>query len=278
MLKTVDARGAELRAVLGKRTLGIAGDHQYGNANLAIHLCNAATAEDTGKRRMPSLVDYLHETKTLQGLMQANWPARCQTVSRPGSSFEFRLDGAHTPLSLTATMEWFTKKSALTPRRILIFNCRHERNPIELLDLLKDGKFACVYFAKPDSSRPSPVRVQTAQELLEEANIAVHDDWVNSIRKQRGGEETWQETLGILWKHLVPPSSRKVLAHGGHVSHHAVPLVCNKISREIIRDLSTTSIEPTEVLVTGSLYLVGSFLTALDWSEESSPDQSALLG
>ena len=277
-LKTVDARGAELRAALGNRTLGIAGDHQYGNASLAVHMCHAAIAHETENGLLPSLGDYLHDPKTLQGLIEANWPARCQTVTRPGSCLEFRLDGAHTPLSLAATIEWFTNKSALTPRRILVFNCSHERNPIELLDLLKDVHFTCVYFAKPDSSRPSPVQKHTAQELLEQANIPVNEEWVESIREHHTSceTETWQETLGILWKHLVVLSTSSELTLR-HASHYGVPLICNKTSREIVDELGTTISEPTDVLVTGSLYIVGSFLTALDWIEQSTTDKSALM-
>ena len=278
-LKTVDARGEELRAALGNRTLGIAGEHQYGNANLAIHLCHATTAHETDGSLLPTLADYLQDPKTLQGLIEASWPARCQTVRRPGSCLEFQLDGAHTPLSLTATIEWFTKQSALTPRRILVFNCSHERNPIELLDLLKDVPFTCVYFVKPDSCRPSPVYKQTAQELLEEANIPVNEEWVQSIREHHtsGETETWQETLGILWKHLVVLSTTTSEMTLRHASHYAVPLICNKSSLEIVSELGTTISEPTDVLVTGSLYIVGSFLTALDWVEQSSTDKSALL-
>ncbi len=277
-LKTVDARGAELRAALGNRTLGIAGDHQYGNASLAVHMCHATIAHETENGLLPSLGDYLHDPKTLQGLIEANWPARCQTVTRPGSCLEFRLDGAHTPLSLAATIEWFTDKSALTPRRILVFNCSHERNPIELLDLLKDVHFTCVYFAKPDSSRPSPVQKHTAQELLEQANIPVNEEWVESIREHHTSceTETWQETLGILWKHLVVLSASSELTLR-HASHYGVPLICNKTSREIVDELGTTISEPTDVLVTGSLYIVGSFLTALDWIEQSSTDKSEFL-
>lgn len=283
VLQTVDSKGVELRTALGENPLGLAGQHQYGNATLALHLCHAATAtkEHDSGLFSPSFEVFQNDSKTLQGLIQARWPARCQTVQPHGPSFTFRLDGAHTPQSLTATMEWFSSLIHANPRRVLIFNCSHERDPIELLELLKHGGFTAVYFAKSDSSRPSPVKKASARELLEGANIKVRDDWIASIRTDKTAE-TWQETLGIIWKHVtadvVPPPTVSASTNGRHMKHYSVPLICNKSASEIIRELSASILEPTEVLVTGSLYIVGSFLTALEWSEDSSPDYSAALG
>lgn len=282
ILKLVDAKGAAVRQALGNTPLGLAGEHQYGNANLAVHLCHEAIATKNGGARQGSLSvsELLHDTQTLYGLTHAQWPARCQTVRTGGSPFTFRLDGAHTPQSLTATMQWFTHVAEINPRRVLVFNCSHERNPVELLYLLKHGGFTAVYFAKPDSTRPSPVSQPTARELLEEANMEVRQDWISSVL--HGAEkETWQETLGILWKHVMasvtaPPSELAAHNHR-HTQHYSIHMTCNKRASEILHDLTTNSIQPTEVLVTGSLYIVGSFLTALDWKEEGSPDRSDLL-
>lgn len=275
VLQTVDATGTTLQAALGEQALGLAGEHQYGNALLATHLCYDVTGGETPDGLNPSLEEYLHDGRTLEGLVHATWPARCQTVHR--SPFNFRLDGAHTPQSLRATLAWFNNTGSLTPHRILVFNCSHERNPLELLDLLKNGRFTAVYFAQADSTRPSPVAKPTAQEILENAGMHVNEDWVKSIRR-RPDKESWQETLGILWKHVMLSAAKQAALNGRHTSHYAAPLVCNKYASQIVHELSTTIIEPTEVLVTGSLYIVGSFLAALDWNETSSHDKSALLG
>jgi folylpolyglutamate synthase/dihydropteroate synthase len=116
--------------------------------------------------------------------------------------------------------------------------------------------------------------------LLEEANIKVQPDWISSVLQGRE-VETWQETLGILWKHVMasvtPPPSEIAASNHRHTQHYSIPIICNKTASEILQDLATTIIEPTEVLVTGSLYIVGSFLTALEWKEESSEDRSSLL-
>lgn len=283
VLQPVDAKGTDLRKAMGKNHLGLAGDHQYGNATLAMRLCHAATVtqdEETGALS-PSYDAFSKDEKTLKGLTEARWPARCQTVVPPGPPFTFRLDGAHTPQSLTATIEWFLNGDAiLNPRRVLIFNCSHERDPVELLQLLQVGKFTAVYFARSDSSRPSPIPKPKAQELLKAAGIPVQEGWIAEVRTHPD-KETWQETLGIIWKHLmskVPPSlARPGASPGRHTQHYRVPMTCNKSAAEIVKELSTSIIEPTEILVTGSLYIVGSFLTALEWSEEASPDLSKKL-
>lgn len=278
-LKMVQADSTDLREALGDHPLGLSGEHQYGNAAVAVHLCHAITDKDAEEDA--SMEAFLKSEKTVQGLISARWPARCQTVTPPGPPFNFRLDGAHTLHSLTSTIAWFRGLSILNPRRVLVFYCSPEKNPVELLNLLKECRFTAVYFAKPDSMRPSPVEFFSARELLEEAGMTVKEHWISATRSDPE-KETWQETLGIIWKHVVAnlvPLSPSVAAatNARHMQHYAAPLVCNKRAMEIVKELSTTIIEPTEVLVTGSLYLVGSFLKALEWSEEPSHDVSSLL-
>jgi folylpolyglutamate synthase len=249
VLKPVDAGGSELQKHLAGEPLGLAGRHQYGNATLAVHLCQAVTKSDTIR---------LGDATTMRALKGASWPARCQTIEQ-GSRI-FRLDGAHTPQSLGATMEWFTQQRTSRPS-ILVFNTSHERNPVELLNLIKPAGFQKVYFAKSDSSRPSPVNVPTAQELLEADGIPINPN-IPIPDKQ-----TWQESLGVIWKHLESSAS----STSSNSSHQDLEQVeCNMTASEVLADMADNA--ALEVLVTGSLYLVGSFLTAIDWNEESSPD------
>jgi hypothetical protein len=189
-LTLVDANGSALRSTLQRKSLGLAGQHQYGNATLAVHLCQAVVEGSTDIQ--------FHSQKTTDALVATRWPARCQTVEQHPSTF--RLDGVHTPQSLGATMEWFTQKSAVQPRRILVFNTSHERNPVELLQLLSPTTFTEVYFAKSDSSRPSPVSIPSATEHLQAQNIPVQPELLMSSSKYTS---TWQETLGSVWNHLT---------------------------------------------------------------------------
>jgi folylpolyglutamate synthase len=265
-LQLEDAKGAALRAALQKVPLGLAGQHQYGNATLAVHLCQAIAKQGA----TTSIA--LDDPTTLDALASASWPGRCQTVE--WQSFTFRLDGAHTPQSLRATMEWFTthttnKTSSTTNsrgRRVLVFTCSHERNPVELLQLLVPASFSQVYFAKADSSRPSPISVPSATELLQAQNIPVRPELLINTSDENGTTTTptWQETLASVWNHLTTTQD----------DNKDCKIQCNVTATQVLDDLSSFSMkdEATDVLVTGSLYLVGSFLTAIEWSEESSPD------
>ncbi|RHZ02578.1 hypothetical protein DYB35_010117 [Aphanomyces astaci] len=77
---------------------------------------------------------------TLQGLKQAFWPGRSQTIEDPLSTAVFHVDGAHTPLSIECCAHWFDSCCQATDHRILIFNCHHERDVVTLfLPLLALG-------------------------------------------------------------------------------------------------------------------------------------------
>jgi folylpolyglutamate synthase len=280
-LEKVDASGILLREGLKGDQLGLAGDHQYGNATLAVALCRAVTGNNDVSVTSPL---------TQKALVHASWPARCQTYQpSDGTQFLYLLDGAHTPQSLAATVQWFCaklKKIYSDPETrpntmpILVFNTSHERNPVELLQIIvqmmlpkvqfdsesTSAIFPLVYFAASDSSRPSPVQKSTAQELLNEQGIEMKESLL-SVEKS---PTTWQDTLQVVYRHLVHsydlgyPSEKELIQ-------------ANMTSAQVILDLkerfksNKESTRPTPVLVTGSLYLVGSFLNALNWQEESSP-------
>ena len=279
-------------------SLGLAGSHQIGNATLAIALCKSVIAGDTAPTKKRKSIDNEIDTRspiTLGALASAKWPGRCQTLEWSGfdglqhhKPMQFFLDGAHTPQSLAATVEWLRSKQNTsnessnsksskikigsnitktknTPLPILVFNCSHERNPVELLELFlqndrdKDPfQFSRVYFAKSDSTRPSPVAKASAESLLKDKGIPIRNELLigDSTR-------TWQETLGSIWNHL---NEQK------HELSSSV--VCNMTASQVLEDLPKTQSSKdgatAQVFVTGSLYLVGSFLTALGWSEPSS--------
>jgi folylpolyglutamate synthase len=94
--------------------LGLAGAHQETNASLAVQLCNAFfKAQPTPRSSTSSPPSFDTQADTLSdgfidGLKEARWPGRCQTVQDPqdGKSFWY-LDGAHTVESLTCCAEWF---------------------------------------------------------------------------------------------------------------------------------------------------------------------------
>jgi folylpolyglutamate synthase/dihydropteroate synthase len=363
-LVLVDSSGTKLKdALLLKKSssssgLGLAGNHQYGNATLAMELCQAVTSSNTtrndddddnddgggdSKRRRTTMRIGLDSSLTLNALSNATWPGRCQTLMWSSSSsssssddginnnnknVRFYLDGAHTPQSLDATVEWFRSKSNSSnedgggddddddekppsPLPILVFNCSHERNPVELLELLLklQSGFSRIYFAQSDTSRPSPIAKASAESLLKERGITIQEELLMLPSNEENNDETegtktrtWQETLAIIWKHLLlttPTDTKSTSSSSASASSKTDTdtytdssiIRCNMTANEIVQEISLLvqhqqkdrgdddddkTLPLQEVFVTGSLYLVGSFLTALGWNEESSPPSSSL--
>jgi len=165
------------------KEIGLRGDHQRSNAALALSMCRYAMEKS-------SLSMVASSEKLQSALTKAFWPGRCHTVSLPSLSsngldlsMNLRCDGAHTPISMNACIDWFRNvvqvpitsttanpmeshdeingvNSLRTHKidRVLIFNCSHERNPLPLLfSLLNSWLFDSVYFCHADFERPSAV-------------------------------------------------------------------------------------------------------------------------
>lgn len=83
--------------------LGLAGIHQLQNANLAVHLSRSFLHSQTATHdTTPLPISYI------EGLKNAKWPGRCQTVADPNhNSTTWFLDGAHTIESLECCIQWF---------------------------------------------------------------------------------------------------------------------------------------------------------------------------
>jgi len=102
---------------------GLAGQHQYTNASLAIGLvrdflqtATLPSSFDESKAVLPQLHELLQGAETevpgpvRSGLESTSWPGRCQTAPDPShSNLVWYLDGAHTVDSLTCCADWFAK-------------------------------------------------------------------------------------------------------------------------------------------------------------------------
>lgn len=244
----LDGNGGSLELIEPLDTMeweiGLPGDHQLHNAALAIALCRAiADPKDHDNGKM-SMKEALHEV---------TWPGRCQTVAEPAEcpGVTLRLDGAHTVQSVQVGLCWFRKVQDPDKKRVLCFSCSHERDPVELLQVLRWGDFSVAFFCWADSTRPSAEKKPSARDMLLKNGIDFCEDQLQD-RLPESEIATWQQSLAAVWKHIAPGTEV-------HVN------VSARSALEIISALHT----PCEVYVTGSLYLVGSFLTALDWAEES---------
>ena len=208
------------------------------------------------------------------------------------------------------------KEGDMEKERILIFNCSHERNPVPLLNFLftistdnensssnknkNDHKlfFSKVFFCPSDSERPSMVKKPSAIDLLKEA---MEYNYLLRYVQSQNNENlqmtvTWQDTLASIWSamqshHLYDQNRTAALSHNSLSLQSSV--VANKKVKEVLKLIhdsqhknEATSLrskqkekQPIErqICVTGSLYIVGSALDAIEWQEESAfPSYSSL--
>ena len=123
------------------QVLGLEGDVQRSNASLGLALASHFLAVTRGLPMPPLLptpllpvLAPLPVTNLIaRGLMETRWPGRSQVISRPG--IHWCLDGAHTEESLAACAAWY--RALATPEktfRVLLFNTTGERDVKELLE------------------------------------------------------------------------------------------------------------------------------------------------
>jgi len=167
--------------------IGLQGEHQRSNAALAFAMCQYAMNQ-VQHSSTPSMIDMQN------ALAKTFWPGRCHTVPYPISTMRgserqhhrnltmnLRCDGAHTPLSIKACIEWFRKSvvnssntnmdhASASQHKFLIFNCGHERNPIPLIHSLCTSSiiFQTIYFCHADFERPSAVPKQLEEAWIKE--------------------------------------------------------------------------------------------------------------
>jgi len=251
--------------VTSSSDLGIGGDHQRGNAALAMALCKHAT------RDMPKVT----EERVRGALSKTTWPGRCQTLPLDGSpSIRLRCDGAHTPVSMNACLDWFVdvsgRRRPSCRHRALVFNCSHERNPLPLLHSLRTRvAFDSVYFCRADFERPSAVPKRLEEGWLREpltrdqkGKSITLADMMAVIPSTKLEAESWQMILSNIWQVLDEYRSEGDVA--------SPEPVAGLLVKDALDDIRQVQVDSIEVLVTGSLYLVGSALVAAGWEEGES--------
>lgn len=284
--------------------IGLPGDHQRLNAELAVALCDALIKDFVQVNDSSSGATSSGQTILEDALRQTFWPGRCQTVpiqaAEGQNPITIRCDGAHTPQSLATCLDWFRAVSGYdedagddgeeqndvrsNSPRFLLFNCSHERNPIPLLQMIQgiensQGRplFDQIYFCRADSERPSALKKASAQELLAEAGI------LKAAPAKDGGEgeeessssSSWQDTLANVWMALAARKDSMGLLEVPCVTNvtvgDALDVIKHSLERNEAAAAATTSEDgdkaSAEVCVTGSLYMVGSALSAAEWTE-----------
>uniref|UniRef100_G3MKH4 Folylpolyglutamate synthase n=1 Tax=Amblyomma maculatum TaxID=34609 RepID=G3MKH4_AMBMU len=272
--------------------LGIPGEPQQGNASLALQLCKTwlmkhcstdftlsrkQVERDTVARKwlehhdLPFIAAPFPISKLMaKGLRQCRWPGRCQVVPA-GDGMTLYLDGAHTEDSLHYCVRWWRDASvaeehALGPRvqvrRVLLFNCVGDRRPELLLSYLAEEPFHVALFTpnrlsttKSPYSDQSDFTVGKCTEMARcEANMRVWCHLLSSLQEE--------EMLGI-----GSPTSPPGLRGNPEDSCLVFPSISDTMAWLQEQQAAARQLTPPchlQVLVTGSLHLIGGVMSLLD--------------
>jgi len=272
--------------------LGISGEHQTTNASLAMQLCRIWMLEkkDYLHQFHSTIHNDMHEllntpvaennqvintfnppTLFLQGLRHTKWAGRCEVVKRDNVSFY--MDGAHTPGSIEACVKWVhsrINKDVDVSRdrifRVLLFNInRSERDHTAILKSLSSIGFDYAVFcpniidSNPDNNSRDMQNYNTTLD--------------NNFRMCERNKETWLT--------LQPLQSQDNISTVFPCLSSAVRWVCNGRDPEIQKPvdggpevpLKMAECEHIQIVVTGTLHLVGGLMKYLGPIYEKSIDR-----
>ncbi|TFL05958.1 FolC bifunctional protein [Pterulicium gracile] len=246
---------------LSQIKLGLAGDHQVQNANLAVHLTRRFV-EIKSPGSFPT--DESLSKIVREALEKTRWPGRCQTVVDPAhKGLTWYLDGSHTLDSLACCMQWFvhpdTALSRPKARRVLIFNCTNGRSGHSFLQCMLDSSTKYLKAHSPEGS-------VSASTLFDEvvfcANVTYSsgsfksDLTTNAIAEDDLAELKTQHQLALAWGSLHPEFPFD--------SIHVLTSIEDAVK---VVQRTRASHEEVQVLVAGSLHLVGGLIEVAGLSD-----------
>ncbi|PRD34746.1 UNVERIFIED_CONTAM: Folylpolyglutamate synthase [Trichonephila clavipes] len=282
--------------------LGMQGAVQNINASLALQLTNtwlkqAKCHEDVYMTYSDDIMNeesshiplqmaqtFNINTETQDALENCVWPGRFQTLER--GKLTFYLDGAHTLQSIRHCARWFEDLSEMhkinmqkqTVLRILYFNCTGERKAESLLDPLADICFDLVIF--------SPNHINVMKDASSDlSNFMVDPE--KEIQQCVINKEIWCHLMRSLYENELSISSGNASSIGSGLRTKATvndnalqfPSISNALdfifSSESLNKAHSSDISSAlydlvknadhiQVLVTGSLHLVGGVLSLID--------------
>ncbi|MFH4983640.1 hypothetical protein AB6A40_010349 [Gnathostoma spinigerum] len=230
---------------------GIKGRHQYPNISLAMQLVKVWMERTARKENLvlQNQIDNNHQNlvlppfpipnEFLDGLRLCEWPGRSQVIQNRG--IVFYLDGAHTQKSVEYCSQWFdTERRELEKKlggsflRVLLFHCTADRTPDSLLPYFKSAGFDIAVFC--------PARLNSIVDpSSDQANFNSNEN--SEVEKVNASECVW----------------RKVNGKSSTVKRFS----CITEAFNYITSLSKQETRKIEVLVTGSLHLIGGVLSLI---------------
>jgi len=278
--------------------LGLYGAVQHNNASLAVALSQYFLSY-TRRKELPRSepdpdggdISLLHplriSAETALGLRVAHWPGRSQTIDR--GRVVYFLDGAHTEESIRACKTWFTMASKLSaPQgsifKVLLFNMTGDRDSRSLLAPLSSLGLDLVVFCTNMSSLTSTAD-QTNHTTSEKAQLARCQDLLHTWVKIQAEQFRTRLVVSGSGQRSARDSQPGDDSLPGIGMDNAVPAVVvpcindallwmsqgrdNQLTSEysvinnmpVPRDL--VEAEQVQILVTGSLHLVGGVLACV---------------
>ncbi|KAF2859048.1 Mur ligase [Piedraia hortae CBS 480.64] len=244
-------RGTELNVVtehtaLKDIKLGIKGPVQRINASLAIAVA-ASHLSQMGHRDVPDPLDNISNLppKFVKGLEKARLGGRCDKRSDAKvPNLTWFLDGGHTRESIELAGRWFAASRSPNALQVLIFN-QQTRDARALARQLRDSLDKAMGRAHVfDIAIFCPnVTYENAGYKADLISINVSQDDVDSLRVQREMAEACKE---------INPETK--------------PIVCGTIEEAVarVRKLAGRDTREVDVLVTGSLHLVGGLIEVVE--------------
>lgn len=221
--------------------VGLSGAHQIENASLAVSLSNMWLnkmfgSENQLKNLLPNYI--------CEGIKETFWPGRSQRyVDQLGLVWFF--DGAHTKSSIYSCMEWFISCRDSNYPTYLLFNPAKGRDGASFLNLISSY------------ANHNGVQFQVAlfcpNIINLESNFVTTHSFNNGLEKD--SKLTLQSALAALWQELNSTES---------ISMTSVQPSISDAVQWLQRHHQANYTNPKcNILVTGSLHLVGGVMTAL---------------
>ena len=232
-----------------KNDLGLYGQVYQRNASLALQLSRCYYDTHYLKKEPKAVNSFKLDLEEALGLKLCQWPGRSQMVSKDfkkEGDMRYFLDCAHTKLSMQSCVEWFQTVSPKSFGRLkrnqvfkaLVFNItRDDRKAEPLLKLLAGCDFDACYFT------PQQFQVQRI----------CNNPTFSRNRCSENAE---------IWAALSPSPAHVVKSFGGALD--AIKEAANK-----------PSVEQVQVLVTGSVKLIGTAFEVIGLSTSLKPDSRA---
>lgn len=255
-------RGTELNVVsehpvLREMELGLQGDFQRTNASLAIAV-SASHLSRLGYTTAPHALDQLSPLpeQFVTGLKAARLGGRCdKRQDSKYTNLTWYIDGGHTLESIDMAGRWFASASSKETAKILIFN-QQTRDASALARRLHETLSEATGTSRPfqDAIFCTNTTYASSGYKADLVSMNTSKNDVNSLRVQRELAETY-----------------------AHTDPHAKVHVLDTIEAAVKRARELSDGKKAEVLVTGSLHLVGGLIEVLENETEMGQGERNML-